>query len=1059
MPNKLEPRYNDENQNQTKRKALVVSVSEYVKEPQPLISSRYNGIKMKELLNSLGYQVTAIIGAVDSIEDTIIDFFNSKPIDTLLFYYSGRCIYNDQEVYLTSSESALDVPSFQEFSFDELMKIMCSSKSIRIFTVLDCKIGKGHEDAVTSIIDDRSKVLKQGEGKCLLFANQEDYAPTEQCHSILTHYLVEGLRGNEKSVDDKGNVTPSSLSNYIYRSIQSLAVERRLKLITRVEASDGIVLEHYPQLAKIKADIVEQDPNDLIAEALVSLERADYDSTIEYADKAIGINPRFAFAYNVKGQALFNLKLYQEALSCYEKALELKPQYTEAINNKGLVLAAIGDYTKAIECFNQSSNLNPRDPNIWNYKGLAFHALGKYEDAIASYDIAIRNTDNYSEALKNKELSLSQLDKALPLKMKKDSIGKVGIPRSSSTSEIPTATLTSQRHQIPPSQTSGTPIAMEEVKSSYSTKRTEHPSGYSSPKQNTTEVNELQKSSRWSGTFSRLFRKVKEVKEEHYPSDIDIDIAAPLPTSQPQQYPTSSGTTIASTPSYKTGGESIYQNKITRYPYVRFPSKVALEDIIPLQVIIKAVQLPSHYKSTSITLSANAYETEIPVQVIVDTGSGFEVVGERYYATIYAPVGPEDSKPVIFNLKAKADGVQTVVIRFFQQETYVGEIKIDVLVTYSKAPVMVGEPKESTLNRLPENVLQGPDITIFIHEKKISPEFEYDVLIYSYDIPMKRMGPLRFPINPEKKFQMIFEDIENMNLRANILDRKIKAKGMALYDELFPESLKNLYWEKRDRINSIRVISKEPWIPWEIIRPWHKLDNGEIKEDEFLCERYAFARWIVDKPDTIKENLKKVKMIVPSDTNLSSALKERDWIEQFGKTNGLEVSFDSTYDQVITTFETGGLDLLHFSTHGEHNKESPLLSAIELEDKVQLRAEDIGGAAMKFGNSSPFVILNACQTGNQGFSITGVQGWATRFLSAGASVFIGTLWSVSDEVAFRFVQGLYSELSIGTTLGEAVRKARNKCKQSGDPSWLAYQLYGHPNVKISFGYASAIQNT
>ena len=200
-------------------------------------------------------------------------------------------------------------------------------------------------------------------------------------------------------------------------------------------------------------------------------------------------------------------------------------------------------------------------------------------------------------------------------------------------------------------------------------------------------------------------------------------------------------------------------------------------------------------------------------------------------------------------------------------------------------------------------------------------------------------------------------------------------------------------------------------------------------------------------------------MIVPSDTNLNSAVEERDWIQQFASSRGLDVSVDSTYEQVLDTFETGGIDLLHFSTHGEHNKDSPLLSAIELEGRVPLRPEDISGAVMKFGNSSPVVILNACQTGNQGFSLTGVQGWATRFLGAGASVFIGTLWSVSDETAFKFVQALYNELSNGTTLGEAVRQARNNCKQSGDPSWLAYQLYGHPNGTINFGYAIATQKT
>jgi hypothetical protein len=536
----------------------------------------------------------------------------------------------------------------------------------------------------------------------------------------------------------------------------------------------------------------------------------------------------------------------------------------------------------------------------------------------------------------------------------------------------------------------------------------------------------------------------------------------PEPQAEPEPEPIESLDSNKESKTVKPSIQDLWNNKkanqIARYPNVRFPSKVVLEDIIPLEVFIKAIQPSSLYNATtSITLTAESHETEIPVQVILESGSGFDVIGEKYYATILVPVSTQDSKPVIFNLKAKTEGLQTIVIRFFQQQTYVGEIKIDVLIVYSKELVMIAESKEFKLNTFRENVLQGPDITIFIHEKKVLPELEYDVLIYSSEIPMQIMGPLKFPLNPEKKFQMIFEDIENMNFKVNIVDRKIKAKGITLYDELFPESLKRLYWEKRDRIKSIRVISKEPWIPWEIIKPWRRLDNGDIEEDEFLCERYAFSRWILDKTETLKNQLNKVKMIVPSDTNLSNALKERDWIEQFAGSRGLDVSFDSSYEQVIDTFEKGGFDLIHFSTHGEYNKDSPLLSAIELEGRVQLRAEDISGAATKFGNSSPLVILNACQTGNQGFSLTGVQGWATKFLEAGASTFIGTLWSVSDEIAFRFVQELYNELSNGTTLGEAVRKARNACKQSGDPSWLAYQLYGHPNVTINFGYAMATQ--
>lgn len=181
--------------------------------------------------------------------------------------------------------------------------------------------------------------------------------------------------------------------------------------------------------------------------------------------------------------------------------------------------------------------------------------------------------------------------------------------------------------------------------------------------------------------------------------------------------------------------------------------------------------------------------------------------------------------------------------------------------------------------------------------------------------------------------------------------------------------------------------------------------------------------------------------VVPKDTNLDAAIKERNWIKEFANQRNITISFDSSYDEIRNTLETEKeVDILHFSTHGQSNPESPLLSAIELEGKIQLRPEEIVGKAMTFGQSHPIVILNACQTGNQGFSLTGIQGWATKFLDAGASVFIGTLGSVNDETAFNFVKEFYNQLASGTSLGESVKNARNKSKKEGDTAWLAYQL-------------------
>jgi hypothetical protein len=277
----------------------------------------------------------------------------------------------------------------------------------------------------------------------------------------------------------------------------------------------------------------------------------------------------------------------------------------------------------------------------------------------------------------------------------------------------------------------------------------------------------------------------------------------------------------------------------------------------------------------------------------------------------------------------------------------------------------------------------------------------------------------------------------------------MKAKGRLLYKELFSDELKRFYWQNKDRIKSFQVITRDPWIPWEIIRPYDA-DTGQ--DDPFLCEYYAFSRWVAGKKTVIpNEHLKRVLVVVPSSTDLASAIDERNWIQKFGTNIGVEVNTDSKYRHVVSALEEGDFDILHFSTHGKYNKDHPLFSHIELEDGLSLRPEDIGEMAVKFRQSKPVVILNTCQSGVQGFSLTEIKSWATQFLDAGASAFIGTLWRVSDKAAFKFTQELYKQLSAGIVLGEAVRKARSSCKEPGDSSWLAYELYAQPNSPVKLG--------
>ncbi len=262
---------------QGRRKAIIVSVSVYNTNLQPLDFCQKDGQEMYDLLMSLGYDISSnyrLIGEVkyEAMREAIIDFFteaDTKAEDTLLFYFSGHGIPDvDGDMYLASSEIDPDAPFRRGFSFNELTKMIQRSVSTRIVTILDCcysgaaKVSKGHQDDAAKLgtiaIDNKSTILQQGEGRCLLAASlsyQEAYGLKEENHSIFTYYLLQGLRGNEISVDIDGNVTPDSLARYVYKAIVNLPQNKRPKQtpIRKIEAGGDIILAHYSQLAKAEA--------------------------------------------------------------------------------------------------------------------------------------------------------------------------------------------------------------------------------------------------------------------------------------------------------------------------------------------------------------------------------------------------------------------------------------------------------------------------------------------------------------------------------------------------------------------------------------------------------------------------------------------------------------------------------------------------------------------------------------------------------------------------------------------------------------------------------------
>jgi Caspase domain len=235
---------------------------------------------MVHVLSSLNYEVneaSSLVGGVrwGTMRDAIYDFFsdkNTKPGDTVLFYYSGHGVPdNDQDVFLATSDIDPNVPSKRGINFNELAKIIRDCVSTSIVAILDCcysgsaMISKGHEDDAarlgSSTINRQSEMVAiKGEGKCILAASQargEAYALEEHNHSVFTYYLLKALKGEvAEAIDNDGCVTVDSLSRSVYKTIMSLPASKRPKQkpIRKMEASGDIVLAYYPQFSKSQKD-------------------------------------------------------------------------------------------------------------------------------------------------------------------------------------------------------------------------------------------------------------------------------------------------------------------------------------------------------------------------------------------------------------------------------------------------------------------------------------------------------------------------------------------------------------------------------------------------------------------------------------------------------------------------------------------------------------------------------------------------------------------------------------------------------------------------------------
>ncbi|NEQ64495.1 MAG: CHAT domain-containing protein [Symploca sp. SIO2D2] len=364
-----------------------------------------------------------------------------------------------------------------------------------------------------------------------------------------------------------------------------------------------------------------------------------------------------------------------------------------------------------------------------------------------------------------------------------------------------------------------------------------------------------------------------------------------------------------------------------------------------------------------------------------------------------------------------------------------------------------------------------PSLNPPLHQLRIIEQEYNNKIRYHYELESIKLGLLH-------KFDSKEMDIDRREYYVKSLYKKIETRwrsarkdrsefleelrafGGELLDELIPPELKRILWERRSALKNIMVLSTEPFIPWELVH-LKEPDCTYLPEEVAFLGQMGLVRWTYDvgyPPDTIKIRRDRSYYVIPNypkpELRLPQAAKESFFLEQVFQAQSIEAKLS----KVRKHLESRSIDLLHFAGHGQADQGDITKSQLELQGYMEgnehvpdyLSSTVVRQHAKlnSVDKNKPLIVLNACQIGREGYTLTGIGGFAEAFLQSGAGAFVGPLWSVLDSPARMFTETLYLGLKEGLTLSEASIKAREKASELGDATWLAYAVYGHPDLKI-----------
>ncbi len=488
---------------------------------------------------------------------------------------------------------------------------------------------------------------------------------------------------------------------------------------------------------------------------------------------------------------------------------------------------------------------------------------------------------------------------------------------------------------------------------------------------------------------------------------------------------------------------------VSRQVAATWPASVTSGGTLPLVVSLASLGAGA-VVSASLPLPVGATLDIVVVAIagvkLTGSGSGTLRVSE-----------PQDHASLLFQFTSSAPGLGRARVYAFLAGRSIAALELSTEIVAERQP-LASHASEGAVATVPVTARTPPDLALLVVET--GKQILYRLQGAKAGGGMREYPPVPTPNGSREFFAQFAQGIENLAVHSvearATAGKKMCLWGANLFQNLLPAELRKTLWDLRERVSTVQVTSDEAWIPWEVCRLVGQDAQGRNVEDTFFAERFAVTRWLHGTAAPERFRFREWALVVPGNSGLPLASAEEAYVLACEAPGRRVTKVPARFADVTAAMESERFDAWHFCGHAnagtQHDGDK---AAIELEGRESFTADLFTGRVENALRTRPFVFLNACQSAQGAPSLTGVGGWAHRFIrptfrdAFAASVFIGSYWSVYDTAAHGFATGLYERLlKDGLPIGDAVRNARLAALSDKDPlSWLAYTVYADPSAK------------